>query len=343
MAGMAVRSVSSALRLPWREHGTSDAADTRMMTFLRLHTLDETPHPFPKPFLSLETLRRLAWSVWFLDATLDGGNFGFSTIGDGAITIQLPSDERPFLLHQSVTTEPLMPRESVAQPVTLGLAAHLIRSMHARQILADAHSRIQRRLIPLDSVTDLVRHTSKEARAILDTLPHEMSYSRVQYHAYRDQRTMLVHLHVMRNTCERHLALLRILALECALRATSEHEEPREGDPQDSDRGRSYKVAEARRGLVAGAVALSGIMSDALAYGVIFDPQMAMHSYNAIEGMSSLASGTDHSPALSADATSNGTHRGVHHQAGRGKVPETAFGGRAWPCGSERACCVDRE
>jgi len=257
-----------------------------MMTFLRLHILDETPHPSPKPFLSLESLRRLAWSVWFLDATLDGGNFGFSTIGDGAITIQLPSDERPFLLHQSVITEPLMPRDTSSQPATLGLAAHLIRSMHARQILADAHSRIQRKLIPRDSITDLVRHTSNEARAILDTLPREMRYSRVQYHAYRDQRSMLVHLHVMRNTCERHLAFLKILAVEHGLQYPHDEVEDRQNDGEGSrqERRHMHEIAEARRGLIADAVALSAIMSDALAYGVIFDPQMAMHSYNGIEG-----------------------------------------------------------
>jgi hypothetical protein len=315
-----------------------------MMTFLRLHILDETPHPSPKPFLSLETLRRLAWSVWFLDATLDGGNFGFSTIGDGAITIQLPSDERPFLLHQSVTTEPLMPRDAASQNATLGLAAHLIRAMHARQILADAHSRIQRKLIPRDSIADLVRHTSNEARAILDTLPPEMRYSRIQYHAYRDQRSMLVHLHVMRNTCERHLGLLRMLSLEHA----SPELQGASGLTDiglDGDDQRAHEAQDIRKRLIADAIALSGIMSDALAYEVIFDPQMAMHSYNGIEGgcRDQRSAVTDASATIPAHAAGHGADRGVYIEGGRCKVSEAPTGGRAWSCGGQQPRRTDCE
>ena len=233
-----------------------------MMTFLRLHILDEAPHPVFKPLLGAESLRRLAWCVWYLDATIDGGNFGFSAIRDGGLTIQLPNDERPFLLHQNVQTEPLIPPQA-SSSTSLGLGAHLIRSMQARQILADAHSRIQRRIIATHAIPDLVFQAEQQAQALLDTLPREMLYNRVQYHAYKDQLPMLVHLHVMRNTCFRHVALLRILA-------ASNHGQ---GD-----------VRVQREQLIRDAQLLAEILGDAAGYHVALDPQMAMHAYNAIEG-----------------------------------------------------------
>ncbi|RYF04727.1 MAG: hypothetical protein EOO77_29265 [Oxalobacteraceae bacterium] len=66
---------------------------------------DESPHLIAKPMLDAESLRRLAWSVYYLDATMDGGHYGFTAIPDGAFTIPLPCDEKPFLRHQSTSKE----------------------------------------------------------------------------------------------------------------------------------------------------------------------------------------------------------------------------------------------
>lgn len=239
----------------------------RMMTFLRLNMLDEPQHQpsSSKPFLSIETLRRLAWSVWYLDATIDGGNFGFTTIGEGAMTIQLPVDERSFLLHQTIITQPLVPPRDGSTSGQLGLSAHLIRAMHARQILADAHSRVQRRLIPSTAAADFVERAISQASFILDSLPLDLEYSRTLYYAYRDQLPLLLHLHVMRNTARRHIAQLRILAAEHLIDGLAD-------------------VERQRRDLINLAVALSGIFADANEHRVIMDPQMAMHAYGGIEG-----------------------------------------------------------
>lgn len=230
------------------------STDNRMMTFLRLHVFDETPHPVRKPLLSAESLRRLAWSVWFLDATIDDGNFGFSAIAPGALTIQLPCDERPFALHQNVVTEPLTPTGQS----NLGLSAHLIRAMHARQLYADAHSRLQRGMV-VELVVEI------NAAAVLDALPAEMAYGDMQYHAFKDQRPLLVHLHVMRNTCQRHSALLQLLVIK------------------KTDRDASIQ----RERLIQIARELCTILADALKYQIVLDPQIAMHAYNAIESESS--------------------------------------------------------
>lgn len=224
-----------------------------MMTFLRLHVLDEVPRPHTRPLLGAEGLRRLAWSVWYLDATNDAGNYFNSNIADGAMTIQLPSDERPFLLHQHVVTEPLHPVAVGASP-GLSIGAHSIRANRARQFVAGLHLHLRR------GFGDPAGAPLAERRTIemLDTLPESMRYSKAQYVAHKGQHTALVHLHVMRNTVIRHIAHLHLHI--------------------------GYANEAAHASLVAGARELSGIFADALELGVVLDPQMAMHAYNGIEG-----------------------------------------------------------
>jgi hypothetical protein len=227
--------------------------------------LDESSLPVAKPLLGAETLRRLAWSIYFLDATIDGGNFGFSTIRDGAFTIQLPCDERPFLLQTPMKTEPLLPQATMATGSSgLGLSAHLIRSMTARQAIADVHSRISRRLIEPDQIPEAVETAERHARRLLDTFPAAMSYSRAQYHAFRDQVPIMVHLHLMRQTVHRHISLLRILSAAHLHYGTAE-------------------VSQHRATLVQSAKETSRVVFDALEHRVTLDPQNAMHAYNAIE------------------------------------------------------------
>ncbi|KAK8846506.1 hypothetical protein IAR55_005592 [Kwoniella newhampshirensis] len=243
----------------------------RMMTFLRLHELDEWPRQAAKPLLGRESLRRLAWSVWFLDATLDGGVFGASTIHEDAFTIQLPCDERPFLLHKQVTTEPLLPTSVHSQVITdvnnsetLDMSAHLLRAMCARQALALTHSRIQRRMIQAGNIVDAAHAAEHKANSLLDTLTPDLKYSRSLYHIYRERRPSLVLLHVVRNNCQRHRTLLRMLVVQHVP-------------------GASYETSLERRALIASARSLCQILADALDYDVALDPQIAMHAYNAIE------------------------------------------------------------
>lgn len=226
-----------------------------MMTFLRLHTLDEHPGPHTRPLLGAESLRRLAWAVYYLDATIDGGNFGLSGLVDGALTIQLPSDERPFLLHQSTITEPLhlAPDHPNRISLGLGLGAHTIRAMSARQLVAQLHSRLRRGLADAGEV----QIAEQRALRILNTLPETMRYSKSQYMVYKEQHTQLVHLHVMRNTVVRHVAHLHVHV--------------------------DHQPDTARATLIEGARELSGIFADALECRVVLDPQMAMHAYNALE------------------------------------------------------------
>lgn len=100
----------------------------------------------------------------------------------------------------------------------------------------------------------------------MGALPPSMIYSRSQYHVHKDQRTLLVHLHAMRNTVERHAALLKLSLVA----ADTRNDFP-------SDLSAQYAT------LMDGAKGLSQLFSDALDFQVVLDPQMAMHAYNGLE------------------------------------------------------------
>lgn len=236
------------------------------MTFLRLHMFDESPHPTMKPLLGAESLRRLAWSVYYLDATIDGGNYGFTAIPDGAFTISLPCDEKPFLQHAPTVKEYMLP--SVPPPIKsdLGLAGYLLRAMYARQILAGLHSRIQRRLVPMASVIEFVKQAEIEARQLLGTVTVDIEYTRTNFHILKSQQALFVHLHVMRNTCSRHIALLKMLSASYTI-PMPDH----------------FDIPTCRSLLVQDAATLSAIFQQALDHGTALDPQMAMHAYNGLE------------------------------------------------------------
>ena len=237
----------------------------RMMTFLRLHVLDEQPLPPPRPLLGTESLRRLAWAVWFLDATLDGGSFGFSAIVEGALTIAVPCDVRDFLLHSSAAGHSLLNGAH-----DLSLVAHLLRAMAARQTLAGLHSRITRGLVSSDEIQEAVQHAEQHTIKLL-SLPSQLAYSPVQYIVHKDQLPCLVYLHVMRNTAKRHAAKLRIL---------------------------NGEFVPHRQNLIDLAINLSQIISDAGARNTPLDPQIAMHAYNGIEVLvfQPLKQKTEHQP-----------------------------------------------
>ncbi|WVF65281.1 hypothetical protein IAT40_000004 [Kwoniella sp. CBS 6097] len=241
----------------------------RMMTFLRLNELDQWPRQANKPLIHRESLRRLAWSVWFLDATLDGGNIGASTIHDESFTIQLPLDERPFLLHQHVVTESLMPtRRALDDPISssdsLDISAHLVRAMYARQALAQTQSRIQKRIILPAESGPCISAAEEKAEMLLRSMPTHLQYSRSLYHVYRDRRPTIVCLHMVRNNCQRHRSLLRMLYAQ-----------------QTSSQ--IYDTRVERLSLIECAKNCSRILQDALEYTIPLDPQIGMHAYNAIE------------------------------------------------------------
>jgi hypothetical protein len=240
----------------------------RMMMLLRLHDKENPVIQSSNPMLSPESLRRLAWAVYIFDATISGGSYGQSSLSAEMLTIQLPSDERVFLQDVPTITEPLDPRilALISPTIThfcplLGLGAHVIRAMATRQLIAGLHSRIQRRLISESEVPSALSNAEEQAARLLGSLPSHMDYSKSQFHIYKEQRPLVLVLHVSRINVRRHLLLLRSAASRYL------------GGSDTSVL--SSLVQEARN--------LSNIFADAIELEVALDPQLAMHAYHGIE------------------------------------------------------------
>ena len=92
------------------------------MQFLSLHTFDETypqPHAIRlNPLLKPEALRRLAWSVFYLDTMADAGRHGIHTVTETGYHLQLPADEASFMRGVDVVTSTL-----VKHPSSRGLSS----------------------------------------------------------------------------------------------------------------------------------------------------------------------------------------------------------------------------
>ena len=101
------------------------------MQFHSLHVFDEaypsrsrlTPR---NPLLKRESLRRLAWSVFYLDAMVDAGRHGVHMLSDEGYHIQLPCDESDFIYDRDVITGSPADYLTADSNSLLGLAGHLI-------------------------------------------------------------------------------------------------------------------------------------------------------------------------------------------------------------------------
>jgi len=139
----------------------------------------------------------------------------------------------------------------------------MIRAMTARQLVADLHSRIQRLLTLKEDLILALLDIEDQAAHLLRSLPSHLEYSKLQYHIYKEQRPMILVLHVSRINTRRHLLLLRSAASICL----AGHKAP----------VLSNLVQEARN--------LGWLFGNAINLEVPVDPQLAMHAYHGIESM----------------------------------------------------------
>lgn len=230
------------------------------MLLLNLHKV-ETRRP-TAPLLSPESLNRLAWSVYFFDATVSGGVFGQTSLEAEALQIQLPTDENSFLRHTPTVTESLMPPPTTSSD--LGIDAHLIRAMYARQLVAGFHSRIQSGRFPEEKISEAYGQLLANTDRLFNSLPIHMAYSKGQFLVYKEQTPLFVVLHVLRIDLQRHLAHLNLTLTNMAFQVPS--------------MSSSYRAE-----MILGAKQLSMIFDDAIEWSIALDPQLAMHAYHAIE------------------------------------------------------------
>lgn len=239
------------------------------MQALSLYNLDErsTYHQYQQSSLvNCESLRRLAWSIIMTDMQVDCGHYGMHTIDDGTYTIQLPCEERSFLIGLDVVTEPIIPVPRHPGSIgNLGLTAHLLRAGLARRRILHSATKLARSMLPTSTIEQSVGRVEQQIRVLLDSLPQQLAYSTAHFLVYRDQQPTLLALHAYRCIAEIAFGRLRMMA---------------------SDRIPEWQgqISKIRSDRVRHSLALSHLFADAIAHDVAIDPSLDTFVYVALEG-----------------------------------------------------------
>jgi hypothetical protein len=258
-----------------------------MMQFLSLHNYDEV---YPQPhtitlnrLLSPEALRRLAWSVYFLDTIGDAGRHGVHTVTDDGYQIQLPCDETSFVRGIEVQTESLhrpgnIPNLSPTGRVptagaVLGVSAHIIKTAAFRRRILHYKFRIKYLTASAQTMLDTLNSMEHDLKTLMAELPADLVYIEDNLYIHPERRTAFVLLHALRHNCFIMLAETRLVA--CSR------------DPNLHDLAYNWMRDRVRH-----AFPVSRIVADALRLGVVCDPFVGCVAYTGIEG--GLKSDTAH-------------------------------------------------
>lgn len=125
----------------------------RVMQSLGLHREDQihriqgfgaAPRGCPElgALLTVETLRRLGWAVFYVDTLLDAGVEGNHSISETSMRLQLPADYAAFANDERVRTEPLRSFHVPATDSRVGMLGYEIRIAALRRRLLHLASSI---------------------------------------------------------------------------------------------------------------------------------------------------------------------------------------------------------
>ena len=249
-----------------------------MMQMMSLHIFDQVyPESFPShqslsPLLSRESLRRIAWSTFYLDSMIDGGRYGSQTIDECAYRIQLPCDQESFLGDDQSTTEPLIPDASISVQrrggclphASLDMSAYLLRTAAARRRGLHFAFRASYQENTVEHLSTGLSTTKKDFEAVYADLPRRFQLTDDNLLLHRDRLPMFILLHVLRNNL---FIILGRAALLIYLR----------------DSTKADLINNTRRDRISRALTVSDLISVGLKENIIFDPHIGVQAYVALE------------------------------------------------------------
>jgi hypothetical protein len=257
-----------------------------MMQYHSLHVFDEA---FPSvdaiplnPLLKRETLRRLAWSVFYLDTMVDAGRHGVHNVTEEGYRIQLPCSEPSFARGSDVKTMGLREytRGLDSSGLDTGISTQvIITAAVRRRLLHFWTSTLKYSTDPPASHLEHLHKLESELDRIMVSLPADLAYTEDNLYVLSGQRTALVLLHALRHTTSILLARIQCVLSE------------RFTDKLDM-------AIAARRNRIRHALAIARLAVDAKRVDINLDPCVAFQSYTALEGMSSTTIETSFSPRV---------------------------------------------
>jgi hypothetical protein len=225
------------------------------------------------PLLSAEALRRVAWCTFYADHMIDGGRYGGNTVDEKAYRLQLPCEQASFLSDEAVMTEPLYPESpphcmhAEAQNIPsapLDMSAYLLRTAAARRRALYFAFRASYHEQPADKMAAELCTLEADMEAVIADLPKRFRFNRDNMFIHRDRLTTFITLHVLRHN-------LFIILGRAALSIY-------QSDPANTD-----IVNQTRRKRIARALPIAGMVSEGLKAGVIFDMDIGIQAYVALE------------------------------------------------------------
>lgn len=222
------------------------------------------------PLLSPETLRRIAWSTFYLDAIADGGRWGFHTVDENTFRIQLPCNQASFLANESVITEPLVANPTSpgnmnqADHMSLDLSAYLLRTAAMRRRALHFAFRTSYSKEPEEELAAKLMTLENEVEKVVYALPKRFQFSSDNMVLHRDRLITFILLHILRHN-------LYIILGRAALQIYR------------GNQAKADFVRLVRRDRISHALPIAGLFSESLKASINFDPQMGVHAYVSLE------------------------------------------------------------
>lgn len=223
------------------------------------------------PLLKPESLRRLAWSVYYLDCTSNDQPPGLYRIDRSSFRIPLPSDETCFLrdIHVRTASEPYsntgtdLRHNECPNDSHLGISAHLIRTAEMRRRAVDFDHSLATSSRSARDILNEVAELEADAKALIAALPPHLAYTEDNLYIHSPRRPMFQLLHILRHSCFLVLAKAKL---------------------HISARWPAYNAApDALKDRIRHASAVAGMALDTVQLGINADPLMALVAYEAVE------------------------------------------------------------
>ena len=240
------------------------------MQFHSLHIFDETYGPVRSitlnPLLKREALRRLAWSVWYMDTMVDAGRFGVHNLTEEAFRIRLPGSESSFLRGIETDTCTLQEFEAATNaPTGLDKASYVILFATIRRRLChyvsfDLHYKKESSASRQAKLSEMEHSLDKVERS----LPTDIVYSQENLYIHANDGQLFVLLHVLKHVC--WLIVGKAKSVISVM------------DPTKT------QLAEtACRQRIQHAISLSEVVRDAVKHDISCDPHVGFQAYSALE------------------------------------------------------------
>lgn len=239
------------------------------MQMMSLHVFDRT---FPddisetplSPLLSAESLRRVAWSVFYLDSLVDGGRDGYNMVDVNSFRVQLPSNEACFLGNDNVRTEPLIPEPGRDKSEVIGISGYLVRAAWLRRRVLYIAFRISHGEGNIPDVQAELDHMERDINWFISSLPPRYHFSPDNCILHRKRLPAFIVLHLLRHNLYVILGRAKLLFYK--------------RDPIFEN-----MIPGVRRQRISYALPVAGIVEEGLRMGTPFDPHAGFHAYVALE------------------------------------------------------------